>query len=81
MNPTEPQVPTTPRVSAILIGYNQAAALRRAIEALERSTNRDQLEILLVDCASSDETGSLDEQYPALTPCCDCRITLGRPRH
>lgn len=67
MNPLEPQTPTTPQVSAILIGYNQAAALRRAIEALERSANREQLEILLVDCASADETGSLDEQYPLLT--------------
>jgi GT2 family glycosyltransferase len=66
MNPTQPQTPAVPRVSAILIGYNQAASLRRAIEALERSQNREQLEILLVDCASSDETGSLDEQYPSL---------------
>jgi GT2 family glycosyltransferase len=67
MNPTQPQAPIAPRVSAILIGYNQAAALRRAIDALERSQNREQLEILVVDCASSDETGSLDEQYPSLT--------------
>ena len=54
-------------MSAILVGYNQAAALRRAIEALERSANREQLEILLVDCASADETASLDEHYPSLT--------------
>jgi GT2 family glycosyltransferase len=71
MNPREVQVgvpaPVTPHVSAILIGYNQAAALRRAIEALERSRNREQLEILVVDCASTDETGSLDEHYPSLT--------------
>jgi len=62
-----PQAPPVPQVSAILIGYNQAAALRHAIEALERSTNRDQLEILLVDAASTDETGALDQQYPGLT--------------
>jgi len=63
----EVPAPVTPQVSAILIGYNEAAALRRAIEALERSHNREQLEILVVDCASTDETGSLDEQYPSLT--------------
>ena len=67
MNPTEPQAPITPRVSAILVGYNQAAALRRAIEALERSEKREQLEILVVDCASADETASLDEHYSSLT--------------
>ena len=67
MNPLQPQAPTMPQVSAILVGYNQAAALRHAIEALERSTNREQLEILLVDCASSDETGRLDQEYPGLT--------------
>jgi GT2 family glycosyltransferase len=67
MSPTEPQAPTGPRVSVILVGYNQAAALRRAIEALERSEKREQLEILVVDCASSDETPSLDEHYPSLT--------------
>jgi GT2 family glycosyltransferase len=67
MNPTAPPAPIVPQVSAILIGYNQAGALRRAIEALERSTNREHLEILLVDAASTDETGSLDQQYPGLT--------------
>lgn len=71
MNPSVqqevPQAPVTPQVSAILIGYNRAADLRRAIDALERSTNREQLEILLVDAASTDETGSLDQQYPGLT--------------
>lgn len=71
MNSTEHtgpvQAPATPHVSAILIGYNQAPALRRAIEALERSQNREQLEILLVDCASTDGTGSLDESYPGVS--------------
>lgn len=67
MSPIEPQTPTAPLVSAILVGYNQAAALRRSIEALERSQNRERLEILVVDCASSDETPSLDEHYPSLT--------------
>jgi GT2 family glycosyltransferase len=67
MNLLVPQAPPVPQVSAILIGYNQAASLRRAIEALERSINREHLEILLVDAASTDETGSLDQQYPGLT--------------
>lgn len=58
--------PQAPRVSAILVGYNQAPALRRAIEALERSRDRDRLEILVVDCGSRDESTQLDTAYPAI---------------
>jgi GT2 family glycosyltransferase len=58
---------TTPRVTAILVAHNQAGELRRAIEALERSERREQLEILVVDCASSDETPSLAEEFPNIT--------------
>jgi GT2 family glycosyltransferase len=56
-----------PRVSVILIGYNQAPALRRAIEALERSKDREHLEILLVDSGSSDESSQLDVDYPGIS--------------
>ncbi|MCU1339436.1 MAG: glycosyltransferase-like protein [Bryobacterales bacterium] len=60
------QEPQAPRVSAILVGYNQAPALRRAIEALEHSRDRDRLEILVVDCGSRDESTQLDADYPAI---------------
>jgi GT2 family glycosyltransferase len=60
------QEPQAPRVSAILVGYNQAPALRRAIEALEHSRDRDRLEILVVDCGSRDESTQLDSDYPAI---------------
>ena len=59
-----PQAPLLPKVAAILIAHNQAGELRRAIEALERSEHREQLEILVVDCASKDDTPSLGEQFP-----------------
>jgi len=48
------------------VGYNQAAALRRAVEALERSNDRDRLEILVVDCGSRDESSQLDADFPAI---------------
>ena len=51
------QEPQAPRVSAILVGYNQAPALQRAVQALERSRDRDRLEIL--DAASSLESLNL----------------------
>jgi GT2 family glycosyltransferase len=53
-------------VSAVLVSFNQAPALRRAIEALERSQDRERLEILVVDCGSQDESPRLDGDYPAV---------------
>lgn len=61
----EPE-PIGPRVSAILVGFNQAPALRRAIQALEKSRDRERLEILVVDCGSRDESTQLDSDFPAI---------------
>jgi len=58
--------PQGPRVSAILVGYNQAPALRRAVQALEKSRDRERLEILVVDCGSRDESTRLDADFPAI---------------
>jgi GT2 family glycosyltransferase len=55
------------RVSVILVAHNQAPALRRAIEALEKSQERERMEILLVDCGSDDESPRLDIEYPGVT--------------
>jgi GT2 family glycosyltransferase len=55
-----------PRVSAVLVAFNQAPELRRAIEALEKSRDRERLEILVVDCGSQDESPRLDAGFPAL---------------
>jgi glycosyltransferase involved in cell wall biosynthesis len=59
--------PLGPRVTAILISYNRAAALRRAIQALERSRDRERLEILVVDNGSQDESPQLDIDFPDIT--------------
>ena len=58
--------PTGPRVSAVLVAFNQAPQVRRAIEALERSQGRERLEILVVDCGSQDEGPRLDADYPGI---------------
>ncbi len=52
------------KVSAVIFSYNHAAALRRSIEALEKSVPREALEILVVDAASDDESPTLDAQFP-----------------
>jgi GT2 family glycosyltransferase len=56
-----------PKVSAILVGYNQAEPLRRAIQALERSHDRERLEILVIDCGSRDESAQLDTEFEGIT--------------
>jgi glycosyltransferase involved in cell wall biosynthesis len=65
--PAEPQEAPAPKVSAILVAHNQAPALRRSIEALERSVGREHLEILVVDCGSQDESGQMDTEYERVT--------------
>jgi GT2 family glycosyltransferase len=68
--PQEPAVveePIGPRVSAILVAFNQASALRRALEALEHSQERERLEILVVDCGSRDDSAQIDAEFPAIS--------------
>ncbi|MEP6962753.1 MAG: glycosyltransferase, partial [Acidobacteriota bacterium] len=48
----------------ILPAYNQVAATRRALAALEASRERDRLEIIVVDYASQDGTKLLDTEFP-----------------
>src|ERR1700757_4776957 len=56
-----------PKIAAIIIAHNQATELRRAIAALERSEQREQLEILVVDCASDDSTAEVADEFPGIT--------------
>ena len=65
--PLPPEEPSGPRVSAILVAYNRAPALRRAIQALERSHEREGLEILGIDNGSEDGSPELDVEFPGVT--------------
>ena len=65
MNANNPIV--IPKTAAILVGHNQEQELRRALGALERSENRELMEVLVVDCGSSDATSSLGEEFPGAT--------------
>ncbi|MEO5925446.1 MAG: glycosyltransferase [Bryobacteraceae bacterium] len=58
--------PPSLRASVILLTYNQAPALRRALAALEQSQGRESFEIVVVDCASQDGSGALDVEFPAI---------------
>jgi GT2 family glycosyltransferase len=58
--------PLGPRVSAILVALNQIESLRRAVAALERSADRERLEILVVDLGSQDGSPQLDSEFPSI---------------
>src|SRR5512138_2166037 len=63
----ETQAPAVPKISAIILSYNSAPALRRCLAALEASTARAQMEIIVVDAGSQDESPHLDTEFPEVT--------------
>ena len=65
MTPNSPVI--VPKTAAVLVAHNQAEELRLALGALEKSENRELLEILVVDCGSSDSTAVLGEEFPGIT--------------
>jgi hypothetical protein len=59
---------TPPQVSVLVVSYNHAAALRRCLEALERSEERERFEIIVVDNGSQDESVEVMAAFPSVTP-------------
>jgi GT2 family glycosyltransferase len=55
------------RVTALVVSHNNAEALRRCLTALGRSTNREALEIIVVDKGSRDESPTVDSEFPNIT--------------
>ncbi len=58
------EIQQSPRVTALIVSRNCAAALRECLAALEASAARDSLEILVVDNGSHDESRSMDTEFP-----------------
>jgi glycosyltransferase involved in cell wall biosynthesis len=65
--PPAEEIIVEPKVSVIIVAYNQAATLRRSIAALEKSTGRELMEILVVDCGSQDDSAQLDVEFEGVT--------------
>jgi GT2 family glycosyltransferase len=61
--PAEPAPPPI-RVTALVVSRNRVDLLRRAIEALEKSEEREKLEILVVDNGSTDGSAQLESEFP-----------------
>lgn len=53
-----------PKVSVILASWNCAGDLRRCLGSLELSIGRENIEIILVDSGSRDESPQLDNEFP-----------------
>ncbi|HYO84347.1 MAG TPA: glycosyltransferase [Bryobacteraceae bacterium] len=53
-----------PRVTALIVARNNADALRSTLEALERSSGRDRIEVLVVDEGSEDATSDTLGAFP-----------------
>ncbi len=54
-------------VSVLIVTYNCAPALRRCIESVERTQQRESVEILVVDNGSADDCGRIDSEFPGVT--------------
>lgn len=63
----EQQQPVEPLASVLIVCYNRAQALRRCLEALEKSEQRARLDIIVLDTGSRDGTGRLDTDFPDVT--------------
>ena len=56
--------PKPPSTTVIVVSYNRAELLRKSVEALERSKDREKIEILVVDNGSTDGSAQLETDFP-----------------
>jgi GT2 family glycosyltransferase len=64
MNPAHVEQAGPPRVTALVHSRNSAGELQRCLEALERSEQKEALEILVVDNGSEDGSADIPSQFP-----------------
>jgi GT2 family glycosyltransferase len=48
-----------PQVSVLIVSYNCAAALRRCLQSVEASADRDKMEVLVIDAGSIDGSAAV----------------------
>jgi hypothetical protein len=52
------------RTSVVVVSFNRAAWLRRCLQAVENSEERDRLQAIVVDNGSLDGSAQLDTEFP-----------------
>jgi GT2 family glycosyltransferase len=67
METPQSQGPAQPRISALVLSYNTAGSLRRCLTALDQSAPREQLQIIVMENGSQDESPRLDVEFPNVT--------------
>ncbi len=61
-NPEQEKAP--PRASVAVVSHNRLELLQRCLESLEKSEQRDRIQIIVVDNGSSDGSAQLDARLP-----------------
>lgn len=56
-----------PKITVLILSYNSAPVLRRSLTALEASQGREEIEIIVVDCGSADESPTFDREFAGVT--------------
>jgi N-acetylglucosaminyl-diphospho-decaprenol L-rhamnosyltransferase len=59
--------PPAAKVTALIFSYDSAPALRRCLAAIEASNDRANIEIIVVDCGSHDESPQVDSEFSTVT--------------
>jgi GT2 family glycosyltransferase len=62
VNPEQEKAP--PRASVAVVSRNRVERLQRCLESLEKSEERDKLQIIVVDNGSTDGSAGLDGRFP-----------------
>ena len=62
--PEQPKPP--PRVSVVVISHNRCELLRVCLESLEKSEERDTIQVIVVDNGSFDGSAQLDAEFPKM---------------
>ncbi len=56
-----------PKITVLILSYNAVTALRRCLTALEASQGREQIEVIVIDCGSIDESPTVDHEFAGVT--------------
>lgn len=66
--------PVSLLATVIILSFHRAAALRRCLEAVEKSAGRPRLQVIVLDCGNHDTNTDWDHSFPETT-------FLRMPRH
>jgi N-acetylglucosaminyl-diphospho-decaprenol L-rhamnosyltransferase len=61
---TPEQAAPKPRVSVVVVSHNRAGMLRACLGSLEKSLEREKLQLIVVDNGSTDGAAQLDSEFP-----------------